>query len=94
MSEILSNPTRKILRRPMVEWGCMLDRLSINDREQAVRDLDNLIERASRLRGYVDFRGVVGSDRGHTKAVKNSNRLTTKIRRALGYTHPQQNLAF
>jgi hypothetical protein len=49
-------------------------------------DLDALIERASRLRAYMDHRAMRTLD--HAGAVKTSNRLANKVRKLLGYAYP------
>jgi len=58
---------------------------------RAITGLDALIEKATRLRGYLDGRYGHGcGDQGHGSAVKESNRLVVKVRRALGFTFPER----
>ncbi len=57
----------------------------------AVRELDAIIERLARFREYIDQRDGAGCvDQGHAAAVKASNKIGRKIRKALGFTYPNK----
>ena len=57
--------------------------------------LDGIIQRAARLSGYMDARGGMGDrDHGHAAGVKSSNLMASKVRKALGYTYPRQDINF
>jgi hypothetical protein len=61
---------------------------------EVIIQLDSLIQHAARLRGYLDQRyGYGGGDQGHERAVKKSNRVVARVRKALG-SYPQQDLNF
>ncbi len=63
--------------------------------DEAISELDATIQGLTRLRGYLDARYGHGcGDQGHTDAVKEANRLTTKVRKALGYTYPKCEVSF
>lgn len=80
---------------PPIAWKHRVDQLSVTEKQELTRWLDSVIERAARLRGYVDTRGALGEgDAGHEKSVQESNTLAARIRRALGYTYARQDLRF
>lgn len=63
--------------------------------DDAIRELDGVIQHATRLRGYLDGRYGSGcGDQGHDSSVKMSNSLVSKIRCALGFTQARNNLLF
>jgi hypothetical protein len=78
-----------MLSSPMVEWQAMTERVWFATHHgkpgvslrQAQDELDGLLEKAARLRGYLAARE---EGKPHAKAVDASNRLATKVRRALG----------
>lgn len=82
---------------PMRDWRGEVDGWSDVRREEIVRDLNGLIDSAARLRGYLDGRwqqtGVV-SDGVHTRAVRFSNNLISKVRKAMGYAQPRSDVRF
>lgn len=50
---------------------------------------------AARLMAYVETRYGMGcGDQGHQAAVKTSNRTVAKVRRALGFTYPKDDITF
>lgn len=61
---------------------------------EACRSLDGEIQRLARLTAYLDQRGGCGYDQGHATAVKRQHSLATKIRRALGFSYPRQDITF
>lgn len=68
---------REVAERPEFKKGL----------DQTIRELDALIEKAARVRGYLDGRYGHGcGDQGHEDSVKLSNRLTAQVRKALGFT--------
>jgi hypothetical protein len=86
--------TQFFLNEPMVNW-CLVEQLKPEALGDMVRELDGLIERAARLRGYVDMRYGHGcGDQGHESAVKESNKLAGKIRKSLGFTFARQDVNF
>lgn len=84
-----------LLDEPMVNWKDAATALKPEALVDAVRSLDSLIERAARLRGYLDGRYGHGcGDQGHADAVKMSNALAAKVRKALGFTYKDHPLTF
>lgn len=82
------------LDEPMRNW-CNVGALTPEAQHEMVRYLDAEIERAARLRGYLDERYGHGcGDHGHNDGVKSSNKLAKKIRKALGFTHPGLDINF
>jgi hypothetical protein len=77
-----------LLDEPPVEWERAADAMSLEERQELGEVLDGFLERAARLRGYLDARCIGGTDQGHDKAVKESNRLARIVRKALGYYYP------
>lgn len=62
-----------------------------SDRVELARDLEFQAVKLLRLSEYIGARGE-GQD--HSEAVKEQNRTITKIRKALGYTYPKDDLNF
>lgn len=87
-----------LLSLPMVEWDGFISRMLTTQPRlrvlEVMNEMDALAEKTIRLRGYLEMREGGGSDRGHTEAVSESNRLTTLARKALGYTYPRQDVTF
>lgn len=87
--------TNVLLRSPMVTWQECVEQYAPGFQHEMIRDLDGLIERAARLRGYMDERYGHGyGDHGHKDGVKSSNKLAAKIRKALGFTYARQDVNF
>jgi hypothetical protein len=68
-----------------VEWKYLM-MASPETLREAVTGLDAIIEKAARLRGYVEAHEA---GKAHEAAVARSNRLVTAVRRALGYAYPK-----
>lgn len=57
--------------------------------------LDQVAVRAVRLSGYLEARGATGcGDGGHASGVKSSNKKAAKVRKAIGYTQPKNDINF
>ena len=97
------------LRTPVSAWDKLAERWidngpgfgylpTIDNRgsmDDAVRKLDSLIEALTRFRAYLEYRSGSGcSDQGHKAAVKAQNSLAAKVRKALGFTYPKQDITF
>lgn len=80
-----------LLNAPMVEWSELQHGLFRETEQEIIHHLDAVIERAARLRAYLDVR-IIGGD--HNRAVRRQNALATKIRRELGYSAPRQDVIF
>lgn len=83
----------RLLTTPPAEWHKALPRdLECIDLS---RELDSLIEHAARLRAYLDHMAQMRrDDDAHAAAVKASNNLAAKIRKALGYTQARNDYTF
>ena len=101
----MNKTTEGLLKTAPVDWEDRVNRIltrdagieylpPVKDRSElteVISDLDAHIQGAVRLLGYVEQRYGNGcGDQGHADAVKESNRLVTKVRRALGFTHPDR----
>lgn len=74
----------------MIEWPDLQQGLFEETKGEMVAELDSLIIRAARPRGYIDRR----RSGTHREAVRESNNLATQTRRALGYTQARLDLNF
>lgn len=87
--------TEKLLNLPLVEWEKALDETPSQKRADIASELAALVQEAARLYAYAQERYGYGcGDRGHADAVKTSNRLVTKIRKAMGFSYPRQDRSF
>jgi hypothetical protein len=92
--EMAKRTVQFYLDEPMTHWHTA-GTLTNEAQSEMIRYLDGEIERAARLRGYLDERYGHGcGDHGHNDAVKSSNRLAAKIRKALGFTYPKDDVRF
>ena len=91
----IKKPGLHWLEQAPVTWDANVSELSMSEKQELARWLDGITERAARLSGYLDARGVItGSDNGHADGVKGSNRQAAKVRKALGFTQPRHDLSF
>lgn len=80
-----------------VRWYGEVEGMRAKVAEEAVQALDSHITAAARVRAYLQewLNHGHGEDlRAHRAGVRAGNRLVTKIRRALGYSYPKQDLNF
>lgn len=74
------------LKRPAVAWEAWADKMKPEQREGYIKALEEMAIRAAWMAGYLESRHGSGcGDQGHADAVKNSDKVRTRIRRALGY---------
>lgn len=66
--------------------------MPVAEAQQLVRMLEANAVEAARRAAYIEARCV--DRRSHADAVKAQNRLATKVRRALGFTYPKQDVSF
>jgi hypothetical protein len=60
-------------------------------RGEVANELDRIAVHASRLSAYLNERGGNGcGDSGHAEGVKAQNKKAAKVRKALGYSYPDQ----
>lgn len=93
---VASPEAAKALTAPMVDWRAAVDHLSPNAAQDLSKELDAIIERAARLRAYVEMRqtGNTLRDDLHTAGVKASNALAQKVRKVLGYSQHKVDVTF
>lgn len=92
--EITKRTAQFFLDEPMTTWSTVGE-LTPEFQHAMIRYLDGEIERAARLRGYLDERYGHGcGDHGHKDGVKSSNKLAAKIRKALGFTYAKDDVRF
>lgn len=92
MQQWACDMAERLLCAPMVEWAAL--RYEVQQRGpgaalQVERELDAIIQQATRARGYVQH--VHGP---HPEAVNRSNCLVAKVRRALGYAIARHDVHF
>lgn len=84
-----------LLSAPPVDWKEAVDAIPMVDRQEYERYLSAASVQAARLCGYLMQRGVAGcGDNGHNSGVDESNRYAKRVRKALGYTLPKDNIRF
>ncbi len=89
---MISRPVSKILNAPMAEWPQRLNatRTPLHDVE---RELSSILQRTALLHSYVSNRFNTGcGDQGHEAAVKRANKELTRIRKAMGFSYPDQHV--
>ena len=87
----LSTLAGRLLDSSPVEWPALVDGLSPGDLHAVSGELHGLVVGASRLAAYVDARDL---GEGHDAAVDSCNRVVAKVRNALGYTRPDNDIRF
>lgn len=84
-----------LLDAPMLDWRRNVSAVIPEHRARMICSLDSFIETACRLRAYVESTtGERDTDTRHDRAVRRSNGLATKVRRALGYSQPRADVRF
>jgi hypothetical protein len=85
----------ELLVVPLVELESSIAGITPNDLDQLSRDLDAIAIRAARVARYVELRGGYGrGDQGHSAAVDAQNKTAAKVRKALGFSYPKQDIRF
>lgn len=88
------NPkTLRLLKRSANDWPQHLKRLQ-GTKPGAMADVASelaaLIQRAALLHAYVEHRYNTGcGEHNHVDSAKKANRMLVRVRRALGYTYPE-----
>lgn len=63
--------------------------------DDAIRQLDGMIQALVRFRAYLDERYGHGcGDQGHASAVQNQNTIVAKVRKAMGFSIPRNDVRF
>jgi hypothetical protein len=77
----------EVLGAPISEWE---ERTSAaKDKQSLENELSALIQRAALLEAYISRRWNTGcGDQGHETSAKHANRRLVKIRRAMGFSYP------
>jgi len=106
---IIESTTYELLHTAPVDWADRVNRWqkkgpgienfpSVRNRatmDEVIRRLDDHMQHCARLRGYLDARYGSGcGDQGHETGVKWSNALVKKVRKALGFTLPSNDVRF
>lgn len=78
---------------PPVEWDSHLGGMTPGARTDLMEGCAALMQQAALLRGYLDGRFLFG-DGDHARGVAAGNKLREKVRRALGYVYPKDDLSF
>ena len=96
----MNKTTTKFLNTAPCMWAAIADgngQLRAADWQTIERDLNAISQQAAMLAEYLGHRlGTDGSGQhSHAAAVRRANRRLVKVRRAMGYSHPQNGaLAF
>lgn len=85
-----------LMNLPMVEWNDSQHGYFPETKQEIIEELDAWIEKACRLRAYLDARVQMSGDnsKDHNRAVRRQNGLATKVRRLLGYSYPKSEVMF
>jgi hypothetical protein len=83
----------ELLETAPVQWDTAVSALSPELRYEVGAELSALLERAARLKGYIEGRYLY-EEKPHSIGVSNSNALAAKVRKALGYAYPKQDIQF
>lgn len=86
----VEDKTVELLEAPMIDWYAISAKLTNEERAEVSRLLDSKIEEAARLRGFIEAL----NHGARPAAVTASNNLAAKIRKALGFTYPRQDVRF
>lgn len=81
---------RRLLRAPLVKWPTMAAKLDGSTQMEIARALESDAERAVLLSEYLES---LSYGAGHTAAQRLAARKVKRVRKALGYTYPDQGLA-
>lgn len=80
-----------VMALPPSQWRERVEAMSPADRGNMEGSLDALIQRATLLAGYAEFRFDTGcGDQGHDYSAEKANEKLVKVRRALGYSYPER----
>ena len=85
-----------LLELAMVDWPTWVDHvLPFGERAErcgsVAREAARAAERAIRLMAYLEARSI---NESHQQAVSAQNKAATKVRRAIGYSYPKQDVNF
>jgi len=84
---------KEFAKLPPVEWQEAYDRLTVNERYALDNDAADLAIKYTRISRYVATRAYGGRN-GHADAVRAQNIGVRKVRRALGFTYPDDPITF
>lgn len=88
----MSDRHRAFDQIPMVQWAATFDRLSPAERDGAWRHAAGEAQQYARITAYIGRRqSYQGS---HDNAVKAQNRVARAVRKALGYSDPNNPITF
>lgn len=93
--EIQDELAARIINSAPVDWQAIADAMTASERDEVSRKLENSAVWMSRAAAYFEERGGYGcGDQGHSAAVKVQSKQAEKVRRALGFSYPKQNITF
>lgn len=88
----MKTPGQTFASRPMVQWDMLWDEmLSEGSYHSAERWLVDACVLYARAWAYLSCRSNTGS---HADAVKAQNRTAARVRKALGFTYPKDEVTF
>lgn len=86
----MNKRTLKLLETPVSQWPQALNSHKGSSLQDVEAELSALVQRAALLHAYVSHRYNTGcGDQGHDASAKKANAELVKIRRAMGFSYPQ-----
>lgn len=85
----------KFLTVSLADAAKLCEGMKASELDEACRELDHLTVMTARMSAYLSMRSGHGcGDQGHDAAVKHQNKVAAKVRKALGFTYPKQDINF
>lgn len=91
MDKTMDQIRDEVLKLAPVGYEDWYENASSRDIDNAIGYLNGMVQFAARLGGYLEHRQMGG---GHKGAVKASNKIVARVRKAMGYAYPRQDLNF
>ena len=86
----MKTPAQKILARPIAEWPQAINS-TLGNLQQIESELSGCVQCAALLQSYLSYRYNTGcGDHGHDRSARHANKELVKIRRAMGFSYPNQ----
>ncbi len=88
LTDTATKATSRILTAPLSEWPQRINATK-GDLQEIEGELSGLVQRAALLHEYIAHRFNTGcGDQGHEASAKHANRTLVKIRKAMGFSYP------
>lgn len=90
-SQLAAKVLKEMLDGPMVNWSQQIATLDTKEMCNIEDQAWDAIVRMARIATYVEFRA---GGYTHTRAVKEQNKMATKVRRVIGFSYPKDDITF